>query len=489
MSALPPTPQSERNRTLRHRKTASTASTVDLIVEDRRGSAKTFVTTGLDEFYSTGQEPVSNIDIEDLTKQLSNWTSKLKSKSQGTQLQTLSPHQILAGLSAVTVTTLSIVGYSATQSFMFKPWFLDTCVNFNLTGELHSFSDVRHFVKDLSLDNAICVCDVLWIPDLAVNLLPFAKLDIKVITFVSLPPSHLSSSYELRMVSYSMSYEPLKTMFTSVLREIEHQIPTLKPAPLITLRNPMDTMETQLPQRRCVKGGMTRSYSTTPMPRALRQLERIHIDFAGGIYILKSKDQAFDYYEHWVKFMTNLGYTHPAYIHKDIDGVLRSAKISNLMAAQGIQWESTTPIHLFRMCLDGCSTSNYSLRELGSEVYAHLRSSQKPADKLSARAEAHIFICFNGKSIYQLWNPRTDTLLITGDSLMTSLQNGYALQEAFAAFNPTPVTVSLPKSYMDAVSRLVPPGGWVYVESDRPNDPNADPDGILPKSLWVICGN
>lgn len=32
-------------------------------------------------------------------------------------------------------------------------------------------------------------------------------------------------------------------------------------------------------------------------------------------------------------------------------------------------------------------------------------------------------------------------------------------------------------------------GNWVYVEKDRPNDPNDDHDGILRKSRWVVNGN
>ncbi|KAL1955685.1 hypothetical protein VTO42DRAFT_8230 [Malbranchea cinnamomea] len=35
----------------------------------------------------------------------------------------------------------------------------------------------------------------------------------------------------------------------------------------------------------------------------------------------------------------------------------------------------------------------------------------------------------------------------------------------------------------------IAPGRWIYVEKNKPTDPNADDDGILRKSRWVICGN
>lgn len=44
--------------------------------------------------------------------------------------------------------------------------------------------------------------------------------------------------------------------------------------------------------------------------------------------------------------------------------------------------------------------------------------------------------------------------------------------------------------YSDIPSNTsVAPGNWVYVEKSRPDDPNADSDGILRTSRRVVCGN
>ncbi|OAT01742.1 uncharacterized protein BDCG_17219 [Blastomyces dermatitidis ER-3] len=50
----------------------------DLFLVGLKDHQKPFIKTRLDDFYATGQDPIHNIDIEDLMKQLTNRTSKSK---------------------------------------------------------------------------------------------------------------------------------------------------------------------------------------------------------------------------------------------------------------------------------------------------------------------------------------------------------------------------------------------------------------------------
>ncbi|PGH28309.1 hypothetical protein GX50_08954 [[Emmonsia] crescens] len=50
----------------------------DMFLNSLRDYQKVFVKTKLDDFFATGQDSISNIDIDDLMKQLMNCMSKMK---------------------------------------------------------------------------------------------------------------------------------------------------------------------------------------------------------------------------------------------------------------------------------------------------------------------------------------------------------------------------------------------------------------------------
>ncbi|OJD23140.1 hypothetical protein ACJ73_05509 [Blastomyces percursus] len=147
-----------------------------------------FVKTRLDEFFATGQDPIKNIDIDDLMKQLPNRTSKRdtdrprapranaattdsNSSNNNTNASSNSstkcnfcdiPGHIRAAkavvpkkdkddkkdssddkassdaLNAQPSAANSAIALSASSNIMSKPWYLDTCASFNMTGEKHS---------------------------------------------------------------------------------------------------------------------------------------------------------------------------------------------------------------------------------------------------------------------------------------------------------------------------------------------------------------
>lgn len=129
----------------------------------------------------------------------------------------------------------------------------------------------------------------------------------------------------------------------------------------------------------CAKASITRRYSTTSMPRAVKPLAKVHIDIAGGgtslqptlssedannlassregykyffiitddatryrwVYFLHTKDSAFDSFVSWVKFIKNHGMTPPAVLRSDIDGVFRSKRMQIFLNECGTKWEPT----------------------------------------------------------------------------------------------------------------------------------------------------
>ena len=54
-------------------------------------------------------------------------------------------------------------------------------------------------------------------------------------------------------------------------------------------------------------------------------------------------------------------------------------------------------------------------RKWGSPLTYHLHGSAKPEDKLSARAKKGFLIGYNGKNIYRIWDPESDTILTSSD--------------------------------------------------------------------------
>ena len=54
-------------------------------------------------------------------------------------------------------------------------------------------------------------------------------------------------------------------------------------------------------------------------------------------------------------------------------------------------------------------------RKWGSPLTYHLHGSAKPEDKLSARAKKGFLIGYNGKNIYRIWDPNSDTILTSSD--------------------------------------------------------------------------
>jgi len=63
-------------------------------------------------------------------------------------------------------------------------------------------------------------------------------------------------------------------------------------------------------------------------------------------------------------------------------------------------------------------------RKWGSPVTYHLHGSAKPNTKFDARARDGYFIGYNGKHIYRVWDPETDTIL-------TSTFMNISMTEAF----------------------------------------------------------
>ncbi|KAL1954102.1 hypothetical protein VTO42DRAFT_1726 [Malbranchea cinnamomea] len=139
---------------------------------------------------------------------------------------------------------------------------------------------------------------------------------------------------------------------------------------------------------------------------------------------------------------------------------------------------------------------------------------------MDTRAREYRLIGYQTWSILRLWDPQTDKVITSSDVVF---KDDLELRP-FATLAINPFVNAWPKTYKEAMKRkeaaywrksmqreiddlerrktwtLVPysevpkgepiaPGNWVYIEKDRPNDPNVDPDGILRKSRWVICGN
>ncbi|EDN03589.1 predicted protein [Histoplasma mississippiense (nom. inval.)] len=717
----------------------------DFFIIGLRDYQRTYVKSRLDTFYGTGQGPIVNLDINDLTKQIAHrmsksegtgrpkapkanaatndndnttsaatakcgyckvpghikancyhlnpdkapeWWRKENKDNKGTDntegakkkgkdkkkdkdddkpTGTRAPDLLASQPNANAAIALSTS--SATTS---KPWYLDTCASFNMTGERHSLVRAKSFEGDLEITTAdggvgrveeigdilleseggdISVGYVHWIPNLTVNLLSFAKLEDQGFRYQL---SDTTPSYFTIRAPNGANFTAVRTSKESVYKIIEResQIDVHHPSQAVHFMaksynygdamstiagKPNDQPSDRNPLTRtlmewhvtlghihagaiialakdpssgirikgsktgffcdsCVKAGMTRKFSQTPMPRALRAMQRVHIDLAGGgrtlddmsdypiesrqgtkyymlitddatryrwIYFLHTKDQAVEIYAHWVQFMKNLGFTPPALVRTDIDGVFRSNKMTTMMTKDGTIWEPTTPqsphqdgvsergirtiMTRARAVLLGMnipkkfwadvletvvaitnntptSTTLYNekywptnnadeaparcpytvpfsaltnappqlrhFRELGVDVYAHLHGSQKPTDKLSARAEIFKLIGFRGNSIYRLWSPTTDKIIVTSDvvfpakepttsqddtnhttpepaSPATYLVDDTTVPEladaewvrpakAFATYVPSPLTGSVPKGYKDAVSR---PGG------------------------------
>lgn len=61
------------------------------------------------------------------------------------------------------------------------------------------------------------------------------------------------------------------------------------------------------------------------------------------VYFMHGKDDVYIIYEHWSRFMYNLGFRPPAYVRIDIDSVFRSGRMQETFRVQGIQWQPTAP--------------------------------------------------------------------------------------------------------------------------------------------------
>ncbi|EDN09156.1 predicted protein [Histoplasma mississippiense (nom. inval.)] len=243
----------------------------DFFIIGLRDYQRTYVKSRLDTFYGTGQGPIVNLDINDLTKQIAHRMSK----SEGTgrpkapkanaatndndnttsaatakcgyckvpghikaNCYHLNPDKApewwrkenkdnkgtdntegakkkgkdkkkdkdddkptgtrASDLLASQPNANAAIALSTSSATTSKPWYLDTCASFNMTGERHSLVRAKSFEGDLEITTAdggvgrveeigdilleseggdISVGYVHWIPNLTVNLLSFAKLE------------------------------------------------------------------------------------------------------------------------------------------------------------------------------------------------------------------------------------------------------------------------------------------------------------------------
>ncbi|OJD21683.1 hypothetical protein ACJ73_06977 [Blastomyces percursus] len=205
----------------------------DLFLNGLRDYQKMFVKSRLDDFFSTGQELIVNIDLDDLMNQLTNRSSKrVGSEPKKQQLQADSTtvkkdedkdndakekdkkdddkkdnkddkddkndNLMASQPSANAVIIKGWILFTSTTPGGAKPWFLDMCASLNMTGEIHSFSSVNPFKGNVLVDPAaegvgrvekignvilevdggdIRLQDVHYVPNLTVNLLSFVKLE------------------------------------------------------------------------------------------------------------------------------------------------------------------------------------------------------------------------------------------------------------------------------------------------------------------------
>jgi hypothetical protein len=82
--------------------------------------------------------------------------------------------------------------------------------------------------------------------------------------------------------------------------------------------------------------------------------------------------------------------------------------VSNLVSKQ-------SPYNIPSAAWFGTPPELLHFRKWGSPVTYHLHGSTKPNTKFDARARNGYFIGYNGKHIYRIWDPETDTIVTTSD--------------------------------------------------------------------------
>ncbi|EDN08447.1 conserved hypothetical protein [Histoplasma mississippiense (nom. inval.)] len=286
----------------------------DFFIIGLRDYQRTYVKSRLDTFYGTGQGPIVNLDINDLTKQIAHrmsksegtgrpkapkanaatndndnttsaatakcgyckvpghikancyhlnpdkapeWWRKENKDNKGTDntegakkkgkdkkkdkdddkpTGTRAPDLLASQPNANAAIALSTS--SATTS---KPWYLDTCASFNMTGERHSLVRAKSFEGDLEITTAdggvgrveeigdilleseggdISVGYVHWIPNLTVNLLSFAKLEDQGFRYQL---SDTTPSYFTIRAPNGANFTAVRTSKESVYKIIERE--------------------------------------------------------------------------------------------------------------------------------------------------------------------------------------------------------------------------------------------------------------------------
>ncbi|OJD22528.1 hypothetical protein ACJ73_06121 [Blastomyces percursus] len=214
-----------------------------------------------------------------------------------------------------------------------------------------------------------------------------------------------------------------------------------------------------------------------------------------------------------------------------------------IMSSYGIKWEPTTPHSPHQD-----DVSERGIRTIMGRVRAFLLKGNLPKKFWADVLETVVAITNNTPTSDSLVpeksaeSPTTATASSPTPPDVTVMEDGVHLiddeevpnigdpnsswlrpAKSLAAYTPAPITGNLPKSYKDAISRprgvgdywkrsmkrevddlvcrntwdLIPrsdvpkgepvvPGRWVFLEKDRPDDPNADPDGILRKSSEAV---
>ncbi|OJD15253.1 hypothetical protein AJ78_04475 [Emergomyces pasteurianus Ep9510] len=316
----------------RYKKLASSSDDFyhDLFLNDLQEHQKAFVNTRLDDFYATGQDSICNIDMNDLMKQLTNRTSKTKDERLKPQRVTTTStasttstwnassskcdwrelnkdkiitteentgrkrrgkkdkekddkkeeSDLLASQPAAANAAIALLAAVDLTSKQGLCSLIFTCASFKMTGEKQSL--IQRNAYDGNLKANTVNDDQSYVKEIENLSVYFHGESYKYEHANAMAAINNNDS-----VNDQSTVQPEEAFTIKTLAEWHADVGHIHAGAIIALvKNPLFGIRIKGPKTSffcdiCVKAGM-RKYSQTLMPRALRAMERVHVDLAGG---------------------------------------------------------------------------------------------------------------------------------------------------------------------------------------------------------------